>query len=76
MTSHASDGRPRDHRIQEESLRWKGASNCPVGRERWAGSAKEDRARFQHLTVVPLNERVMDTRGTDQTVADGRVFGV
>jgi len=76
VTSHASDERPRDHQFQEESLRWRGANNCQVDRGQLAGRAKEDRARFPHLRVVdPLNEPVMDTRGTDQTVADGRVFG-
>ena len=77
MSLDALDERPKDHQSQEESLRWKGASNCQVGRGRWAGTAKEDRAHFRHSRVVfPLNEPVMDTRGRDQTVADGRVFGV
>ena len=75
MTSHALDGRPRDHQFQEESRRWKGASNYQVDQARWAGTAKEDRAHFPHSRVVdPLDEPVMNTRGTDQTVADGRVF--
>ena len=68
------DGCQRDHRFQEENPRWKDASKGQVCREWEAKVANKDHARFPHLRIAsPLNEQVMDMRGTDQTAGDDQV---
>jgi len=69
-----SDGRQGDRQFQEESPRWKDASKGQVCREWEAKMANEDHARLPRLRIGgPLNEQVMDMRGTDQTVGDDQV---
>ena len=68
------DGRQGDRQFQEESPRWKDASKGQVCREWEAKMANEDHARFPRLRIGgPLNEQVMDMRGTGQTAGDDQV---
>lgn len=75
MISHALDGHPRDRQFQEESPRRKDASKCQVDQEWQEGTANVGRVRFPRLrAVAPLNEQVLDRRGTGQIAADDQAF--
>lgn len=73
VTLHVLDGRPRGRQFPEESPRWEDVDKRQIDQEWQAGAANEDHARSPRLSVVvPLNEQVVGTRETDQTVADDR----